>query len=161
MAEQPSSSAVWEANMFQEETLAAPQNASKFHQGILKFPSLVISTNLMEESTLLHTTDLEQQSCTALYKSNDEEKRTHSSWEHSNGSFIDEAMVDGMIYGRHLEMRNPFSFLDYPFSMRTPPLKEKPLPVTDPEPYGFWEAIDGKKVSWGDLMRGALQHIME
>ena len=40
-------------------------------------------------------------------------------------------------------------------------LKEKLLPVANPEPYWFWRAIDEKKVSWRDLIGGALQHIME
>lgn len=98
---------------------------------------------------------------TTLSMSNSEEKRTHSLWEHSNGSFIHEAMEENMIDGRHIEMRNIFSFLGDTFSMSISQLKEKILPATDPEPHWFWRAIDENKVSWRDLIRGALQHIMD
>ena len=60
MEEQPSSSEVWEANTYEEETLAALQGASKFHQGMLKCPSLVISAKILDGSTSLHNVDLEQ-----------------------------------------------------------------------------------------------------
>ena len=70
-------------------------------------------------------------------------------------------MEEEVIDGRNLEMRNIFSFLDDTFSMSISQLKERLLPAVDPEPYWFWKAIDGKKVSWRDLMGGALQHIME
>ena len=66
-----------------------------------------------------------------------------------------------MTDGRHLEVRNTFSFLDDTFSMSTPHIKEKLLPAADPKPYWFWKAIDEEKVSWRDLIGGALQHIME
>ena len=98
---------------------------------------------------------------TTLYISSNEEKRTHSLWEHSNGSFIHEAMEEKMIDGRHLEMRNIFSFLDDTFSMSISQLKEKLLPAADPKPHWFWRDIDEKRVSWRDLIGGALQHIME
>ena len=65
-----------------------------------------------------------------------------------------------MMNGRHLDMRNIFSFLDDTFSMSISQLKEKPLPVVDPEPHWFWRAIDEKKVSLRDLMGVALQNFM-
>ena len=133
MEEQPSSSAVWEANTYEEETLAALQGASKFHQGMLKCPSLIISANIMDGSTSLHTVDLEQQNCTALYKSSDEEKRNHSSWEHSKGNFIQEAMKE-VVRSRHLEIRNSFSSLYDTLSMSMPQLKERLLLATDLRP---------------------------
>ena len=40
-------------------------------------------------------------------------------------------------------------------------IKEKLLPVADPKTYWFWRAIDEKRISWRDLIGGALQHIME
>ena len=83
MEEEPSSSTVWEANTYEEETLAALKGASKFHQGMTKNPSLVISANTLDGSTSLHAAELEQQNSTALYKSSDEEKRNHFSCEHS------------------------------------------------------------------------------
>ena len=60
-----------------------------------------------------------------MYKSSDEEKRNHSSWEHANGSFIHEAMEEEEIDGRHVEVRNTFSFLDDTFSMSTPQRKRE------------------------------------
>ena len=42
MEEQPSSSAVGEANTWEEETLVAMQETSKCHKGMPKFPSLII-----------------------------------------------------------------------------------------------------------------------
>ena len=51
--------------------------------------------------------------------------------EHSEVSFSHEAMEVKMIDGRHLEMRNIFSFLDETFSMSISRLKEKLLPVAD------------------------------
>ena len=62
---------------------------------------------------------------------------------------------------RHLEVRNPFSFLDDPFSMSSSQLKEKLLLSADPRPHWFWRTIDGKEILWRDFIRGALQHIME
>ena len=62
---------------------------------------------------------------------------------------------------RHLEVRNPFSFLDDPFSMSSSQLKEKLLLSTDPRPHWFWRTIDEKEISWRDFIRGSLQHIME
>ena len=81
--------------------------------------------------------------------------------EHYEGSFTHEAMEDKMVNGRHLEMRNVFSFLDDNFSMSISRLKERLLPEADLEPHWFWEAMDEKKVSLRDIIGGALQHIME
>ena len=72
MEEQPSSSTVWEAKTYEEETLAALQGASKFPQGMIKNPSLVILVNTLDGSTSLHTVELEHQNSTTLYKRNDE-----------------------------------------------------------------------------------------
>ena len=98
---------------------------------------------------------------TTLSMSNSEKKRTHSLWEQSNGSFIHEAMEENMIDGRHLEIGNLFPFQDDSFSMSISQLKEKLIPAADPKPYWFWRAIDEKRLSWRDLIGGALQHIME
>ena len=135
--------------------------ASISHQGMIKNMSLFISANHMKVSTSLHAADIEKQSCTAMYKGSDEEKRTHALWEHSHGSFIHEEMEEGMVDGRHLEVRNPFSFLDDTFSMRTPQLKEKLLPTADPRPLWFWKAMHEEEISWRDFTGGALQHIMK
>ena len=54
---------------------------------------------------------------TTLSLSSSDNERAPSFLEHSEGSFTHEAMEVKMINGRHLEMRNPFSFLDDPFSM--------------------------------------------
>ena len=81
--------------------------------------------------------------------------------EHYEGSFNNEALDVKMIDGRHLEMRNIFSFLDDTFSISISQLKEKLIPTADPEPHWFWRAIDEKKVSLRDLIGGALQHFME
>ena len=115
----------------------------------------------MDGSTSLHTIDLEQQNFTALYKRNDEENMNHSSWENSHGSFTHEAMEEGMVDGRHIEVRNPFSFLDDPFSMSSPQFKEKLIPAKDTEPYLFWKAMHEEEISWRDFIGGALQHIMK
>ena len=72
-----------------------------------------------------------------------------------------EAIKGGMMDGRHLEVRNPFSLPDDPFSMSTPLLKEKLLLSANPRPHWFWRTIDEREMSWRDFMRGALQHIME
>ena len=48
---------------------------------------------------------------------------------HSKGSLTHEAMKLKMINGRHLEMRNIFSFLDDTFSMSISQLKEGLLPT--------------------------------
>ena len=65
-----------------------------------------------------------------------------------------------MINGRHIDMRNLFSFLDDPFSMSISQLKEKLLPAADLEPHWFWRAIGDNKVSLIDLIGGAVQHFM-
>ena len=57
--------------------------------------------------------------------------------EHSEGSFTHEAMEDKMMNGRHLDMRNIFSFLDDTFSMSISQLKERLLPAADPQPHWF------------------------
>ena len=62
--------------------------------------------------------------------------------------------------GRHLEMRNIFSFLDDPFSMSISQLKEKLLPATDPKHHWFWRVFGEKRISLRDLIGGALQHFM-
>ena len=80
--------------------------------------------------------------------------------EHSELSFTHEAMGVKMMNGRHLEMRNIFSFLDDTFSMSISQLKERLLPAADLEPHWFWKAMDEKKVSLRDIIGGALQHIM-
>ena len=66
-----------------------------------------------------------------------------------------------MMDGRHLEVRNPFSLLDDPFSMSTPLLKEKILLAANPWPLWFWKAMHEDKASWEEFIGGALQHIME
>lgn len=96
----------------------------------------------MKRYTFLYAADLEKKSYTALCKSSKEERRHHSSWGYSNYSFIHESMEEEMMNGRHLEVRNLFSFLDASFSMSTPQLKEKLLPAGDPEPQWFWKDID-------------------
>ena len=110
----------------------------------------------MKRSTSLHAADLEKQSCTALCKGSEEEERNHSSLEHSRGSFIHEEIEDGMIDGRHLEVRNPFSFLDDPFSMSTPLLKKKLLLAANPRPLWFWKVMHEEKTSWEEFIGGAL-----
>ena len=87
------------------------------------------------------TANLEQQDCTAMSKSNSEERRTHSSWEHLDVSFIQEAMEEEMKKGRHLEMRRIFSSPDETFSMSMPQLKEKLLLAANPRPHWFWKAM--------------------
>ena len=81
--------------------------------------------------------------------------------EHYEGSFTHEAMKINMINGRHIEMRNLFSFLDDTFLMSISHLKEKLLPIANPEPHSFWKAMDEKKVSLRDLIEGALQNFMK
>ena len=66
-----------------------------------------------------------------------------------------------MINGRHIEIKNLLSFLDDHFSMSISHLKEKLLPTEDTKPHWFWKAMDEKKVSLRDLIRGALQHFMK
>ena len=95
-----------------------------------------------------------------LSKSSSEELRTHSSWEHSYASFIQEAMEEEMSKGRHLGMRNSFSSLDDTLSMSMPQLKERHLLVGDPRPLWFWKAMHEEEVSSGDPIGGALQHFM-
>ena len=96
-----------------------------------------------------------------LSKNSSEEKRTHSSWEKSDVSFIQEAIKEEMKKGRHLEMKNNFSSLDDTFSMSMPHLKEILLPTVDLETHWFWKAMDEKKDSLRDLIGGVLKHIME
>ena len=69
LEEKPSCSVMEEDYTVSKESLA-----STSHQGMIKDPSVVISAHCMKGSTSLHAADLEQQSCTALYKVNDEEK---------------------------------------------------------------------------------------
>ena len=66
MEDQPSSSAFGGANTLEEGTLAALQDVPKFDQGMPKFPSLIISENIIEGYTSLHNANLEQQKCTSL-----------------------------------------------------------------------------------------------
>ena len=66
--------------------------------------------------------------------------------EHSEGSYSHGEMEDKMMNGRHLEMRNIFSFLDDTFSMSISQLKERLLLAAEPEPHWFWKAMDEKKV---------------
>ena len=66
-----------------------------------------------------------------------------------------------MVDGRHLEVRNPFSFLDDTFSMSTPQLKEKLLPVVVLRPHWFRKTMNEEEVSSRDPMKCALQHFME
>jgi len=122
-------------------TIAEEALASISHQGMIRNPIFVIPAHCMRRSTFLYAADLEQQSCTALCKSSKEERRNHPSWGHSNCSFIHEAMEEEMMNGRHLGMRNLFSFLDASFSMSTPQRKEKLLSTGDPEPQWFWKDI--------------------
>ena len=65
-----------------------------------------------------------------------------------------------MINGRHIEMRNIFSFLDDTFSMSISLLKEKLPPIADPKLLWFWRAFGEKRISLRDLIGGALQHFM-
>ena len=81
--------------------------------------------------------------------------------EHSRGSFTHEAMEAKMTNGRHLEMRNLFSFLDDPFSMSLSLLKEKLLLAANPKILWFWRAFDGERISLRDLIRDAFQHFMK
>ena len=97
---------------------------------------------------------------TVLSLSSFEYEEVPSFFENSEGSFTHEAMEDKMINGRHLDMRNLFSFLDDTFSMSISQLKERLLPTADPKPHWFWKAMDEKKVSLRDLIGGALQHFM-
>ena len=66
-----------------------------------------------------------------------------------------------MMDGRHLEVGNPFSLLDDPFSMSTSLLKETLLLEENPRPLWFWKAMHEEEISWRDFIRGALPHIME
>ena len=66
-----------------------------------------------------------------------------------------------MINGRHLEMKNIFSFLDDTFSMSISHLIERLIPIEDLGPHLFWKAMDEKKASLRDLIGGALQHFMK
>ena len=159
MEEQPSSSSVWEANTYEEENLAALQGASNFHQGMIENPSLVISANNLDGSISLHAVDPEQQNNTAL--SNDGGIRNHSSCEHSESSFIQEAMKESVRRGRHLEIRNSFTSLDDTLSMSMPQLKERLLLSADPRPLWFWKDMHEEEISWRDFSRGALPHFME
>ena len=90
-----------------------------------------------------------------------ESKEAPSFLEHSEGSFTHDKMEVKMMNGRHLEMRNIFSFLDDTFSKSISQLKERLLPAADLEPHWFWKDMDEKKVSLRDLIGGALQHFME
>ena len=81
--------------------------------------------------------------------------------EHFASSFTHEVMEEKMMNGRHLDMRNIFSFLDDTFSMNISQLKKGLLPASDPKPHWFWKAMDEKKVSLRDIIGGAIQHIME
>ena len=66
-----------------------------------------------------------------------------------------------MMDGRLLEVGNPFSLLDYPFSMSTPLLKEKLLLAENAWPLWFWKAMHEEKASWEEFIGSALQHIVE
>ena len=81
--------------------------------------------------------------------------------EHSEGSFIHEAMEVKMINGRNLEMRNLFSFLDDPFSMSISQLKEKLLFAVDPKLHWFWRAFGEKRISLRYFIGDPLQHVMK
>ena len=96
MEEQPSTSAVEGANIVEEGTLAAIQGVPKAHQGMISCLLSIMEEIFLEDcgNILLHDpgssliANLEQQSFIALSKSISEERRTHSSWEHSEKSFI-------------------------------------------------------------------------
>ena len=75
---------------------------------------------------------------TALSLSSSDNEEAPLFLEHSEGSFPLEAMEDKMMDGRHLEVRNLFSFLDDTFSMSISQLKERLLPTAEPEPHWFW-----------------------
>ena len=112
----------------EEGTLAAIQGVPKSHQGMIEFPLYIIAENILEDcgNMLFHdpgsslTDNIEKESCTALSKSSSEERRTHSSWDHTDVSFIWEAMKEAVRRSKHLEMRNIFSSLDDTFSMSMP-----------------------------------------
>ena len=90
--------------------------------------SFLMSTSQLKEE-LLPVVDLEPYwLCRAI----GENKRTNSLCDQSNGSFIHEEMEEKMIDGRHLEVRNIFSFLDDTFSMNISHLKEKLIPTKNP-----------------------------
>ena len=72
--------------------------------------------------------------------------------EHFEGSFSHEAMEVKMVDGRHLEMRNLFSFLDDTFSMSITLLKEKLLPAAHPKLHWLWRAFGEKRISLRDLI---------
>ena len=61
----------------------------------------------------------------------------NASASHSKGSFTHEVMEVKMMNGRHLDMRNIFSFLDDTFSMNISQLKERLIPVENLEPHWF------------------------
>ena len=65
------------------------------------------------------------------------DERPPSFLGHSKGSFNHESLEVNMIDGRHLEMRNIFSFPDDTFSMSTSQLKEKLILSADQELIGF------------------------
>ena len=127
----------------EERTIAAIQEDPKFHQGMNEVP-LSISENIFCGSSYLndqestYIANLEQQYCTTLCNMETfKEEINH----HPHEPFLNcisylrlgfEDLKGRMEDSRHLEVRNPFSFLDDPFSMRTPLLKEKLLPATDP-----------------------------
>ena len=89
---------------------------------------------------------------TAFSLSSSDNEATPLFLEHSEGSFTHEEMEVKMIYGRHLEMRNIFSFLDDPFSISISQFKEKLLPTTDPKIHWFWRAFGEKRISLRDLI---------
>ena len=62
---------------------------------------------------------------TTLSLSNNDNEGAPLFLEHSEGSFTHEAMEVKMINGRHLEMRNLFSFLDDTFSMSISHIRER------------------------------------
>ena len=96
-----------------------------------------------------------------LCQSSKEEERNYSSLEHSHGIFIHEEINYGMMDGRHIRVRNPFSLPNDSFSMSTPLLKEKLLLAANPRPLWFWKAMHEEKTSWEEFIIGSLQHIME
>ena len=58
MGEQSSTSSVGGANTLEEESLTYIQDTSKFHQGMPKFSSPIVSTNHMEDCIPLHVAHL-------------------------------------------------------------------------------------------------------
>lgn len=65
-----------------------------------------------------------------------------------------------MIFVRHLMMDKILHYQDEAFMMSISQLKEKFLPTSYSESYGFYQVID-KRFSWSNLKEEALPHIME